>query len=143
VARQLAADGVWRRILTDPACGALLDVGTRRYRPPPSLAEHVIVRDQTCRFPGCRIPAHRCDLDHSIAHDPQAGQGPTSDDNLNAKCRTHHRVKQAPGWSVTRHPDGCVTWRTPSGHEYTSTPSPVIEPETPRPPPDPDEPPPF
>ena len=40
-ARRIAAHGVWRRILTDPASGAVLDVGRERYVPPPELAEHV------------------------------------------------------------------------------------------------------
>lgn len=143
VARELAAQGTWRRILTDPATGALLDVGTTRYRPPPSLAEYVIARSQTCEFPGCQVPAHRCDLDHRIPYEPEAGVGPTSDDNIGPKCRGHHQVKQMPGWSVTREPDGTVRWRTPTGHEYTTAPPPVAAPKIIKPPPDPDEPPPF
>ena len=54
VARDLAAGGTWRRILTDPASGRPLDYGTTRYRPPAHLAGLVITRDQTCQFPGCR-----------------------------------------------------------------------------------------
>jgi hypothetical protein len=46
VARRIAADGTWRRLLTDPASRAVLDVGRERYTPPPDLAEHVIVRDK-------------------------------------------------------------------------------------------------
>ncbi|MGH3828375.1 MAG: DUF222 domain-containing protein, partial [Pseudonocardiaceae bacterium] len=38
VARDLAAGGTWRRILTDPASGRPLDYGTTRYRPPAHLA---------------------------------------------------------------------------------------------------------
>jgi hypothetical protein len=34
VARALAAGGVWRRLVTDPLSGAVLDVGRTRYRPP-------------------------------------------------------------------------------------------------------------
>jgi Domain of unknown function (DUF222) len=145
VARDLAAGGTWRRILTDPASGRPLDYGTTRYRPPTHLAELVITRDQTCQFPGCRIPAHRCDLDHNIPHDPATGTGPTSETNLGPKCRRHHQVKQTPGWSVTHHPDGATTWTTPSGHQYHSQPPPLTDPEplTTRPAPDPDQPPPF
>ncbi|MGH9251798.1 MAG: DUF222 domain-containing protein, partial [Acidimicrobiales bacterium] len=65
VARRIAAHGTWRRVLTDPATGAVLDVGRERYLPPPELAEHVIVRDQSCRFPTCAHPAEACDLDHT------------------------------------------------------------------------------
>jgi Domain of unknown function (DUF222) len=44
VARRIAADGTWRRILTDPATGAVLDIGRQRYTPPSDLADHVIAR---------------------------------------------------------------------------------------------------
>ncbi|MGH9207837.1 MAG: DUF222 domain-containing protein, partial [Acidimicrobiales bacterium] len=145
VARDLAAGGTWRRILTDPASGRPVDYGTTRYRPPAHLAGLVITRDQTCQFPGCRIPAHRCDIDHTSAHSPDTGTGPTSETNLGPKCRRHHQVKQTPGWSVTQHPDGCTTWATPSGHVYHSQPPPLTDPEplATHPTPGPEEPPPF
>jgi hypothetical protein len=52
-ARQLAADqtGTWRRLITDPIFGQVIDYGTTRYRPPKHLAELVIARDGTCTFP--------------------------------------------------------------------------------------------
>jgi Domain of unknown function (DUF222) len=125
VARDLAAGGTWRRILTDPTSGRPLDYGTTRYRPPEHLAELVITRDQTCQFPGCWVPAHRCDIDHNIPHDPANGTGPTSETNLGPKCRRHHQVKQTPGWSVTQHSGGSTTWATPSGHLYHSQPPPL------------------
>jgi hypothetical protein len=145
VTRDLAAGGTWRRILTDPDSSRPLDYGTTRYRPPAHLAGLVITRDQTCQFPGCRMPAHRCDLDHSIPYNPADDTGPTNEFNLGPRCRSHHQVKQAPGWSVTQHPDGCTTWTTPTGHVYHSQPPPLTDPEplsTP-PPPDSDEPAPF
>jgi len=123
-ARRIAADATWRRLLTEPVSGRLLDFGTTRYRPPAHLAEHVITRDQTCRGPGCRVPAHRCDLDHTEPFNPDAGTGPTSADNLGPECRSHHRLKQRPGWSLTQARDATFTWRTPSGHTYTTRPPP-------------------
>jgi hypothetical protein len=145
VARDLAARGTWRRIVTDPHSGRPLDYGTTRYQPPTHLAELVITRDQTCQFPGCRVPAHRCDIDHGVPYDPNTGTGPTSDTNLGIKCRHHHQIKQTSGWSVTHHSDGCTTWATPSGHLYHSEPPPLNDPEplTTHPTPDRDEPPPF
>jgi hypothetical protein len=129
VARDLAAAGTWRRILTDPASGRPVDYGTTRYRPPEYLAGLVITRDQTCQFPGCRVPAHRCDIDHGVPHDPANGTGSTSENNLGPKCRRHHQIKQTPGWAVTQHSDGCTTWVTPSGHIYRSQPPPLTDPE--------------
>lgn len=126
-ARELAAHGTWRRLVTDPLSGALLDHGTTRYRPPPSLAEHVIARDQTCDFPSCRIPAHRCDLDHRVPYGPDVGAGPTSADNLGPRCRPHHRLKASPGWRLTREPGGAIAWHTPAGHTYLRQPGPIGE----------------
>ena len=37
-----------------------------RYTPSKKLAEFVRCRDLTCRFPGCKAPATKCDLDHVI-----------------------------------------------------------------------------
>jgi Domain of unknown function (DUF222) len=119
IARRLAADGTWRRILTDPASGALLDVGRASYTPPRRLAEHVSIRDGTCRFPGCRQPARRCDLDHVRPYPA----GPTSADNLVALCRHHHRLKHRSGWEVRQHEDGTLTWTSPTGHRYRTRPA--------------------
>jgi hypothetical protein len=142
-ARELAADpeSVWRRLVTGPFSGALLDYGTTRYRPPPHLAEHVIACHQYCQHPGCRVPAHLCDLDHNEPYDPATDQGPTSAANLGPKCRAHHRLKGYPGWSVTQYVDGSIVWTTPSGHTYRVDPPPLTEPRVTRA--ADDEPPPF
>ncbi|MDT7600824.1 MAG: hypothetical protein QOK26_2901 [Pseudonocardiales bacterium] len=124
-ARELAAQGTWRRLVTDPVTGALLEYGTRRYTPPAHLAAHVVARDQTCVFPGCRIRADRCDLDHRVPFDADGGNGATSDVNLSALCRPHHRLKQQPGWRLARYADGTLAWRTPTGHRYLRRPPPV------------------
>lgn len=119
-ARELAAeaDATWRRILTDPVSGAVLDVGHRRYRPPAAMAEHVRNRDLHCTFPGCRVPAQACDLDHVVRFDPDDPDGRTAADNLDPDCRHHHRIKHLPGWAVSRGPDGSLLWTTPSGRRF-------------------------
>jgi hypothetical protein len=140
VARQIAADpdASWRRLLTDPASGVLLDYGTTVYRPPPALARHVRTRDQVCAFPGCRQPAVRCDLDHRTPYP----HGPTCADNLGPLCRHHHRAKTEGGWSWQRNPDGTIVWTAPTGHHYqTATPPALVEAWAGDPPPD--DPPPF
>jgi hypothetical protein len=118
MARRLAADGTWRRILTDPVSGAVLDVGRRSYAPPAALADHVLARDRTCRFPGCRLPAQRCDLDHTVPYP----EGPTSAGNLAALCRHHHRLKHLAGWTVEQPEPGVLLWTSPAGHRYRTEP---------------------
>lgn len=117
----------------DPSTGALLDhddLHTHRYRPTPQLRRFVERRDSVCRFPGCHIPATRCDLDHLIPWP----EGPTEAANLIALCRRHHRLKQRPGWSVRLNPDGSLHWTTPTGSQLLSTPVDYLHPT-----PDPDQ----
>ena len=114
-ARALAAGGTWRRLVTDPLSGAVLDIGRRRYRPPAALADLVRARDRACTHPGCEVPARRCDLDHIR---PWAAGGTTSLTNLTSLCQAHHRLKHTPGWSLSRADDGSLVWRTPSGARY-------------------------
>ena len=119
-----------RQVVTDPADGSLLDYGRRTYRPPVGLDDHVRARDVTCRFPGCQQPARRCDLDHTEAYPA----GPTSQDNLGALCRHHHRLKHETDWTLRQH-QGTFTWTSPTGRTYTRAPEPITDP--------PDDPPPF
>jgi hypothetical protein len=76
-ARALAAhDATWRRLLTDPHSGMLTDYGRHTYVPPVALADFVRARDQYCVFPGCNVPATKCDLDHRVPF-PKALPAPT------------------------------------------------------------------
>ncbi|MEU6699624.1 DUF222 domain-containing protein [Pseudonocardia sp. NPDC046786] len=125
-ARALAFDPacVWYRLLTDPA-GHVVHRDTTAYRPGVALAELVRARHGRCAHPGCRVPAHRCDLDHVVPHDPRSGAGPTSADNLHPLCRSHHVLKHLPGWRTVLMPDGTTEWTTPSGHVHRSEPEPA------------------
>jgi hypothetical protein len=142
-ARELAAQGTWRRILTDPATGAATDYGTTVYRPPAALRDLVLTRTPRCGFPSCLQPAYRGDLDHREPHDPVTGTGPTNEHNLDPYCRRHHRTKHTPGWSVHQDDNGTLTWTSPSGHTGIYQPDPIAEPAPKRPPNNPNEPPPF
>ncbi|MFC2547661.1 MAG: DUF222 domain-containing protein, partial [Actinomyces oris] len=95
----LAAGGTWRRLVTDPVGGTVVDVGRTRYRPPAGLADLVRARDRACVFPTCQTPAERCDIDHLTAW---SQGGTTSLDNLATLCEAHHRLKHTPGWALTR-----------------------------------------
>lgn len=118
-ARAIAADGSWRRLVTDPLTGALLDYGRTTYTPPADLAAFVIARDGTCRFPGCGMQAARCDLDHGL---PWEDGGSTDRDNVGPLCRRHHRLKTHSGWELRRNADDSVTWTSPAGGIYTLPP---------------------
>lgn len=127
-ALELAAqeDATWHRVLTDPATGQALDVGRRTYRPPAALRDHLRVRFPTCVGPGCRRPAHTCDLDHGVPFPT----GPTDGVNVRPLCRRHHRAKTHGGSRIVAAPDGeTLTWITKRGYEFPYKPDPIAEPE--------------
>ncbi len=81
--------------------------------PTVEIADIVRARDPVCTFPGCSVPASRCDLDHTTPHP----RGPSSVQNLSPRSRRCHRYKTAALWR-------CRTLTSVSGaviaHEWTS-----------------------
>lgn len=118
-ARRLAADqsGTWRRLLTDPDTGGLLDIGQHRYRPAQRLRDFVNARDDVCAFPTCNQPGYRCEPDHTT---PYQRGGLTRRDNLALTCRRHNNAKAGTGWRYRHNLDGSYTWTTATGHHYTA-----------------------
>jgi Domain of unknown function (DUF222) len=108
----------FRAVVYDDVTGELRGLSSTRYVPPKAMADHVRHRDVTCRFPGCRRAARRCDVDHA---QPWAQGGSTKSCNLQCLCRHHHRLKQNPAWRV-RYLGGFSQWTAPTGHTYASWP---------------------
>ncbi len=125
VAREIASDARWKRFITEPITGNLLDFGREHYEPPQALKDFLIARDRTCRFPGCRRSAILSDLDH--AQSWESG-GATSLENLGALCRRHHKLKTHYGWKVESFADGSCMWRSPAGKEFFTPARSVNEP---------------
>ncbi|HEY2575705.1 MAG TPA: DUF222 domain-containing protein, partial [Streptosporangiaceae bacterium] len=90
------------------------------YRPSPALQELIRARSGTCTFTGCRRPAVRCDLDHTIPYDDG---GITCECNLAPLCRGHHRLKQSEGWKLEQTSPGVMVWITPAGRQHTTMPT--------------------
>ncbi|NCV77038.1 MAG: HNH endonuclease [Actinobacteria bacterium] len=78
VARALAADGRWRKFITDPGTGNLLDCGRESYVPPQHLVDFLTARDRICRFPGCSQPARVGDIDHAQSWDDGGNTEPSN-----------------------------------------------------------------
>ena len=124
VARELASDATWKRFITDPQTGNLLDYGREKYEPPQALVDFLLARDRTCRFPGCRQPATRSDIDH--AHSWDSG-GETNIENLGLLCRRHHRLKTHGRWGLVSNEDGSCEWTSPVGKKFFVPARPVNE----------------
>ena len=136
----------WRRFVTDPVDGHLLDYGTKTYLPAP-LRRFVLARDGGCRNPSCTTrAASRMQMDH--ADEFPTGASDTA--NCGALCTTCHQLKTAGHTDIENsQPDGSCTWVTAWGQRIHVPPRSVLPPEPDPPPPanpeppTPDDPPPF
>jgi hypothetical protein len=108
----------WRWTLTDPDTGLPVDSGITRRRPSVGQRRQVQTNNPTCVFPGCRMPAVSCDLDHRI---PWAEGGPTRVDHLVPLCRHDHRIRHQTGWQHQPLPGGDHHWTSPLGHQYATS----------------------
>lgn len=126
LARQLAADGKWRKFITDPLTGNLLDMGRDSYLPSQYLIDFLTARDRICRFPGCSQPARIGDIDHAKSWDDG---GETRPGNLGFLCRRHHRLKTHGGWKLESFEDGSCNWMSPAGKSYFVPARPIGLPE--------------
>jgi hypothetical protein len=118
--RRLSCDGRLRFVLhgTD---GNALGIGHTSRQVPHWLRDQVLHRDgNRCTFPGCE--SRRFLHIHHIQH--WARGGPTDLDNLLTVCTAHHDLIHEGRWSVTRSPEGKLTWFRPSGRVYEVGPAP-------------------
>jgi hypothetical protein len=136
-ARELAGNTPsWDRLLTHPVTGTVLECDT--YRPTNAMIRLLRARDRRCRFPGCRQPAIRCELDHTIA---ASHGGPTHVRNLAHLCKRHHDVKHHTRWQVRQLTGGRLVWTSPTGRVYREDAPPPLVTFTTSGPPDPGGPP--
>lgn len=106
-------DGEWVFTVTDQ--GRPVATGTLSRRPTESQKRQIRAQYETCVFPGCRMPAYQCDLDHRRPH---SQGGPTHNDNVGPLCRHHHMGKHHAHWLLLRKPNGDHVWTSPLGHTY-------------------------
>ncbi|KAA0023941.1 HNH endonuclease signature motif containing protein [Antrihabitans cavernicola] len=114
--------------------------GASEYRPDAETVAIVRARDRHCRFPGCRVPAKKCQVDHVIPfrhHAPHAG-GWTIPSNLQCLCAFHHQLKTMKLWSAKMLPGAIIIWTSsyhtshitlPDGGMTASPPDPDLIPK--------------
>lgn len=116
-AKRIAGEAqAWELVTVDQG-GKLLSVD--RYRPTPAMRRYLAARDLHCRAPGCRVPAHRCEIDHTVAAEDG---GPTSTANLAHLCKGHHVLKHHTDWRVQQEEGGVMTWTSPTGRLHRDKP---------------------
>jgi hypothetical protein len=120
IARQVAAQqrSEWRFTVTEPDTGQPLHTGITRRRPTAGQRRAVHARNASCVFPGCRMPATGCDLDHRT---PWADGGETTIDNLAPLCRHDRLIRHQAGWIHRSTGDQDHVWASPLGHTYTTS----------------------
>ncbi|NYE00473.1 hypothetical protein BJY21_001657 [Kineosphaera limosa] len=89
----------------------LLDLGHAHRLAKPGLVTALELRDKTCTYPGCRMPAAWTDKHHLIHW---ANGGPTTEWNMACVCRHHHTVIHRHGHIGTVTPNG-VRWTRADG----------------------------
>lgn len=122
IARALAGrNGGWSRLFLDPS-GMVTETDT--YSPTEGMRRFLRARDEHCRFPGCRMPVRRCQIDHN--HDHARG-GRTDVSNLSHFCAGHHVLKHPDiddrhRWTARQLPDRSLDWVSPLGRHYNDAP---------------------
>ena len=114
--------------------GLPIDVGRKHRAAPDRLRRALEVRDRSCRFPGCGVPAHRT---HAHHHQHWIDGGPTTLDNMMLLCGFHHRRYHDGAYRIAKIADG-YQFETNDGvvigapREYALTEQPTFPLETPR-----------
>lgn len=108
----------WTRLFLDPT-GLVCETDT--YTPTEAMRRFLKARDEHCRFPGCRMPVWRSEIDHN---QDWARDGRTATDNLAHFCKAHHVLKHPDvpdghRWTARQLPDWSVEWTSPQGRTYT------------------------
>lgn len=139
VAKRLTANAPsFYRVLTDPLTGEALAVNPDSRRVTAKMRAFLRSQDAFCAFPGCNAKASTSDYDHII---PWSAGGQTTEDQVEALCKKHHRVKhlkddrtatgrlreeQTPerasvklrGWRPVMTSSGRPAWTSPSGRYH-------------------------
>lgn len=83
--------------------GMVLDFGRARRLFPKHVGKAVRAAYRGCSYPGCTMPAHRCELDHL---EPWENGGTTDVDNVDLYCKIHHLARHCGLFKVVK-VEGC------------------------------------
>ena len=118
ITRSVIADHTgadWRYTVTHN--GQPVATGTTRRRPTAGQRRVVEATHTTCIFPGRRMPATECDLDHRTEW---SKSHTTNVSDLSPFCRHDHVGRHKHGWTHRILPNGDIGLTNPLGHTYTT-----------------------
>lgn len=119
-ARQAFLDATgFRRVITDPVRGAILDLDRRTYRPTKAQREWLVLQHGTCARDGCDRLALDADIDHEHAW---AHGGLTDVSNLRPLCPADHVRRHRTRIIYRTREDRTVQVTTPTGHRTNDPP---------------------
>ena len=110
VARRLGCDG--SLVALTERDGLPIDVGRRRRRVTGRQRRALEARDKFCRFPGCPIPAPRCEAHHYLEW---LKGGATDLENMYLWCGFHHQRYHDGAFQVRKEADGTLVHLTRDG----------------------------
>jgi len=108
--RQLGCDATIKTLIERN--GEAIAAGREKPTVSPELKLRVRSRDRICRYPGCAVPATRCDA-HHIHH--WIDGGPTVDWNILSQCEGHHNRHHDGEFDIHRTPHGDLQFVKPNG----------------------------
>jgi hypothetical protein len=108
-----AALGRVRRVVLD-ADGRVTEVGRAQRLFRGALRDAVLLQHHRCCWPGCTVPASRCQADH-LTEWRRGGR--TAADNGGPLCDTHNLFKSRHGYTIRRDPGGRYRTFRPDGSE--------------------------
>ncbi|MGN8025321.1 DUF222 domain-containing protein [Microbacterium sp. 22242] len=119
-ARQAFLDAsAFRRVITDPVRGVVLDMDRRSYRPTKAQRDWLVLQHGTCARDGCTRLALDADLDHERMW---AHGGPTNASNLRPLCPADHVRNHRTRFRFDSRPDRSVQVTSPTGFRTADPP---------------------
>ncbi|GAB6857443.1 HNH endonuclease signature motif containing protein [Microbacterium xylanilyticum] len=119
-ARQAFFDATgFRRVITDPVRGVVLNMDRRTYRPTKAQRDWLVLQHGTCARDGC----DRLALDADLDHERMWARGGTTDiSNLRPLCPADHTRNHRTRMIYRSREDRTVEVTTPTGHHTTDPP---------------------
>lgn len=111
IALRALLTGHVRRVVVDSE-GHVIDYGTKQRLFTGPARQAALLLASRCVYPGCRLPARMCQVDHN---EPWSTGGPTDQTNAVPLCGVHNRIKHRDGLTIVHDDHGRPYAQRPDG----------------------------